>query len=701
MSEINHQPEVEADGDARREEPAQGDEVRIGVYTCQCGGNISDVVRCSEVCEAMAQLPGVVVSRTDMSLCSDAGQALIEQDIKEKGINRVVIGACAPSLHERTFRGTVARAGLNPYLYNHVGLREQVSWVHHDDPDSATGKAMRLMATGIAKARKLEPLGAIKLRAERHALVIGGGVAGLRTAWDLARRGITVTLIEKTPFLGGRVAQLENVFPNAEPAREGLQALIERVVAHPSITIHTNAELEHVAGYVGDYQVTIRQTPRGVSPQFDGLAAAAAVCPVETPDPFNYGLTKRKAIYRPYPEAYPQTPAIDWENCTSCGECQRANGAGISLDDTPKRFDLNVGAVVVATGFRPYESYTGEFGYGDLEEVITLPQLIRLLALTDEDTQTLHWAGRPVRSLALIHCVGSRQREGVDRPQSDGQVNDYCSRVCCTATLQAANELRERFKNLHIFDIYRDIRTYGRGHEAYYRLAAEGNVRFVRMPDDETPQVVAAPPESGHALLVRTRDILTEGIELEIPVDLVVLAVGMMPGITPEDENDPVQLLKINRGVDRFLQEVHPKLQPVETAVRGVVLAGTAQGPMNIQESVAAASAAAAKVAVLLGQGQVELEPFVARVNPDLCDGSGECVKVCCYEGAIRLEMVSENGHTAQRAVITPANCAGCGACVSACPNRAIDVLGWTLQQYEAMVDVIAEDDVLHVESTV
>ncbi|MFW6068983.1 MAG: FAD-dependent oxidoreductase, partial [Chloroflexota bacterium] len=297
MSEINHRTEEETGSSVEPEMQVEGDEVRIGVYTCQCGGNISDVVRCREVSEALARLPGVVVSRTDMSLCSDAGQALIEEDIKEKGVNRVVIGACAPSLHERTFRGTVARAGLNPYLYNHVGLREQVSWVHHDNPDGATAKAIRLMATGTAKARMLEPLGAIQLRAERHALVLGGGIAGLRTAWDLARRGIAVTLIEKTPFLGGRVAQLEAVFPNAEPARDILQTLIERVVAHPSITVYTNTELEQVSGYVGDYQVTLRQTPRGVTPQFDALEEAAAACPVETPDPFNYGLTKRKAIY--------------------------------------------------------------------------------------------------------------------------------------------------------------------------------------------------------------------------------------------------------------------------------------------------------------------------------------------------------------------------------------------------------------------
>lgn len=701
MSEKAQQPQDAVGGEEKRGEEIRGEPVRIGVYTCHCGGNISDVVRCQQVSEAAAQLPDVVVSRTDLSLCSDAGQALIEEDIKERGINRVVIGACAPSLHEKTFRGTVARAGLNPYLYYHVGLREQDSWVHHDDRDGATQKAIRLMASGVAKARLLEPLEAIRLRAERHALVIGGGVAGLRAAWDLARRGIRVTLIEKTPFLGGRMAQLETVFPTGAPARPSLHELIDKVVSHPRISVHTNAELEQVSGYVGDYQVTIRKRPRGVTAQFDGLEAAVAACPEEVPDAFNYGLTMRKAIYSLYPGCYPQTPAIDWEHCTRCGRCQQVNGEGISLGDSPTRLELSVGAVVVATGFRPYEPHPGEYGYDTFEEVITLPQLIRLLALTDENAKTLQWAGRPVRNVALIHCVGSRQLEGVNDPQADGQVNDYCSRVCCTATLHVTHELRQRFQDLHLFDVYEDIRTYGRGHEAYYRQASEDTVRFIRFHDDELPEVAAAPPDAAHPLLVRVKDYLTWGTEVEIPVDLVVLAVGMMPNMTPGEDDSLVQLLKINRGTDRFLLEVHPKLRPVETAVPGVVLAGTAQGPMTIQESCAAASAAAAKVAVLLGQGQVELEPFVARVDSDLCDGSGQCVEVCCYEDAIRLETISVNGHTAQRAVVTPANCAGCGSCVSACPNRAIDLQGWTLRQYEAMVEAIAAKEPLKVEATI
>ncbi len=288
----------------------------------------------------------------------------------------------------------------------------------------------------------------------------------------------------------------------------------------------------------------------------------------------------------------------------------------------------------------------------------------------------------------MIHCVGSRQIDGLDKPQPDGQVNEYCSRVCCTATLRAANEMRTRFPEVDIFDFYRDMRTYGRGHEDIYRQAAKKRVMFFRYQGEEPPVVRRTSAAEDHPLAVTVKDSLTWGEEIEVPVDLVVLAVGMMPNPVP----DLIDLFKIAPGKERFLLEVHPKLRPVETAVPGIVLAGTAQGPMNIQESSAAASAASAKVAGLLAQGEVELEPFVARVDPERCEGSGECVTACPYEGAILLQTVSANGQSAEQAIVTPANCKGCGTCVGACPNRAIDLLGWTLEQYDAMIDALTAD---------
>jgi len=669
----------------------QPEEIRIGVYTCYCGGNISDVVDCEEVAQTLSHLPNVVVSRTNMSMCSDAGQALIEDDIKNKNVNRVIIGACAPSLHEKTFRSTVARAGLNPYLYHHVGLREQDSWIHHDDPQGATQKAIRLMVAGLGKSRLLEPLEAINLNAEKHALVIGGGVAGLRSALDIARSGLQVTLIEKSPFLGGHMTQLETVFPTEESARESLHVLIEDVLANPKITVHTMAQLEEVNGYVGDFRITIQQDSRGVTDEI--AEAAMAACDLDVADEFNYGLTKRKVIYRAYPGCYPSTPAVDWANCPDGKIELNLNGKTTTFENESRTFDLKVGAVVMATGFNPYVPAEGEYGYGRIPEVITLSQMIRLMALLEEGKE-LEWNGHPVRDIALIHCVGSRQIDGVNEPQADGEINPYCSRVCCTASLHTLNLVRERFPDVNIFDLYQDIRTYGRGHEKYYIEALENEIRFARYQGTDLPEITTAPEGDTHPVLVKVTDYLTWGEEIEIPVDLVVLAGGVMP----RQIDDLIKNLKISPGTDRFLLEVHPKLRPVETAVPGVILAGTAQGPMNIQESCASAGAAAAKVLILLGQGFVELDPFVAWVNPERCDGSGECVEVCCYEDAIALETFSENGKEYKKAVITPANCVGCGACVSACPTQAIDIQGWTLGQYEAMVDAIAADLPVEVE---
>jgi heterodisulfide reductase subunit A len=661
-----------------------GETPRIGVYTCYCGGNISKVVQCEKVAKALGKLPNVTVSRTNMSLCSDAGQSMIEQDIRELGVNRVVIGACAPSLHEQTFRGTVVRAGLNPYLYQHMGLREQDSWVHHEDPEGATEKAIHLMAAGVGKARLLQPLENIRLGAEKHALVVGGGVAGLRAALEIARQDLRVTLVEKSPFLGGRMAQLDSLFPTDEPALPLLRDLIGQVAAHPNITILTYAEVVNIAGYVGNFHISVRQHSRGVNPlEAETLTAA---CKQEVADEFNYGLTKRKVIYQAYPGCYPSTPAVDWENYANTPI--PLNGKQVVFEDHPSMIELNVGAIVMATGFDPYQPRTGEYGFDLIPEVVTLPQLIRYLALHQDEKQ-LTWNGHPVRDVVLIQCVGSRQKEGVSEPQPDGQVNDYCSRVCCTANLHMANELHKQFPELNIFNLYQDIRTYGRGQEDYYRHALENQVRFLLYHGDELPEVVANSTGDSHSVLVRVKDYLTYGEELEVPADLVVLAVGMMP----RQIDDLVQMLKVSRGADRFLLEVHPKLRPVETAVNGVVLAGTAQGPMNIQEAITAASAAAAKVSAMLGRGYVELPPYVAAVDPEKCTGSGECVQVCEYDGAIALQTMIENGQEIRRAVVTPANCSGCGACVSACPTRAINIQGWTLPQYEAMVDAIAADD--------
>ncbi|MFN2121714.1 MAG: CoB--CoM heterodisulfide reductase iron-sulfur subunit A family protein, partial [Anaerolineales bacterium] len=412
---------------------------RIGVYVCHCGGNISGTVQCELVAKVLSKYPGVAVTRTHEAMCSDAGQSMIEEDIKENGVNRVVVGACAPMLHEQTFRGAVTRAGLNPYLYHHVGLREQDSWVHGSDKQAATEKAIRLMGAGVAKARLLQPLDPIRLSAEKHALVIGGGVAGLKAALDVARQGLRVSLVEKSPFLGGHMAQLETVFPTEEGARNLLQALIHKVVAHPNVTVFTQAEIVGVSGYVGNFDIHVQQHSRGVNPE--NAEALMNASTAETDDSFNYGLTKRKLVYKPYEGCYPDLPAVDWDHYD--GRPLDVGGWPVVLKDEPKSFELNVGAVVVATGFDPYTPPQGEYGFADFPRVITLPQLIRKLGLTKAGAP-LEWDGREVHNLALIHCVGSRQVEGVQQPQADGKVNEYCSRVCCTASMHATASSRRK-----------------------------------------------------------------------------------------------------------------------------------------------------------------------------------------------------------------------------------------------------------------
>jgi heterodisulfide reductase subunit A len=540
----------------------------------------------------------------------------------------------------------------------------------------------------------LKPLSHILLEAGKHALLIGGGVSGLRAARQISKRGLKVTLVEKSPFLGGRMAQLEETFPHGTPARDELHPLIAEVLSDPNIEGHTGTEVTGVKGYIGDFSVTARRVSRGVSDDAGDLKEAMRVCPVTVPDEFNYGLTDRKALYLSYEGCYPPVPAVDWANCTKCGECRKApGGRSIRLDGEAESFELGVGAIVVATGFKPYEPREGEYGFGQIPGVMTLPAFIRFLALS-RGGKALEFEGRPVRRIGFVHCVGSRHIDGVHDPMADGKVNDYCSRVCCTASLHVAKEILERYPETKIFDYHEDIRAYGRGHEDIYTEVSSKGVFFLRFHGDHLP--AAEPGTDGDGrILVRTVDHLTDGMEVETAVDLLVLAVGFLPApgvidwdVGEEERRDLAKLLKINPGADRFLQEVHPKLRPVETAVSGIVLAGAAQGPMNIQESCAAASAAAAKVAVLLSRGQVELEPFVAVVDSAKCDGTGACVEVCQYEDAIALRDVDGES----RAVITPANCSGCGVCVSACPNGAIDVQGFTIGQYEAMIDALLGD---------
>ncbi len=609
---------------------------KVGVYLCHCGGNISDHVDVEQLAQRVEQLPGVSVVRTNTFMCSDPGQELIQEDIKNGRIDRVVVASCAPSLHELTFRNAIRRAGMNPYLYEHANIREQVSWVHHGE--AATEKAASLVAAAAAKAGELTPLEPIRVPANKNAVVIGAGIAGMRAALDLSRAGLGVTLVEQSSWLGGRVAQLERLVPTGDSAENVILTLYREICADSNIQVLCDTRVAGCQGYVGNFKLTLETLP---------------------PDPKAQDTVE--GTYVPF-----------------------AGVRGARAAEPPVQpFSMETGAVIMATGFQPYEPPTGEYCFGKMKEVVTLSDFIRGMAQAGGGGGVLTFQGRPIRRVAFIHCVGSRQIPGIHDSGENGRLNEYCSRTCCSATLGAAVALRGRWPETQVFDFYRDIRTYGRGHEALYEQAAQQRVLFFRF-EPESPPVVQRSSGGRFPLCVEVKDTLTFGETVSAEVDLVVLAVGMQA--RPID--DLVEMMKLPRGMDGFLQEVHPKLRPVEVANTGVLLAGTCQAPMDIGEACAAAQAAAAKTSALLSKGYIEMDPYVAQVDTQLCEGEGRCAQVCPVEGTVRLEAV-DGDSTRKRAEINPALCTGCGICVAECPHQAIDINGWTLKQYEAMVDAI------------
>ena len=350
---------------------------------------------------------------------------------------------------------------------------------------------------------------------------------------------------------------------------------------------------------------------------------------------------------------------------------------------------VETGVIVLATGFRSYSPRTGEFGYGEFGEVITLPDLIRRLGEDSNRGQVLEMDGRKIRSIGMIHCVGSRQIPGIHEGDASGNLNEYCSRTCCTALLHAANQIRENYPGTRVFDFYRDIRTYGRGQEEIYNQASANGVVFLRFEPEGPPVVTRQDSMDGYPLQIHVKDTLTFGEEVELPVDLAVLAVGMEANPVP----DLVEMMKLPVGADRFLLEVHPKLRPVELPVAGLLVAGTCQAPMDIGEACNAAGAAAVKASGVLARGHVELDPYVAEVDLGKCKGTGACVEACLSEGALKMVEMEVDGEKVRRAQVFPALCLGCGACVAVCPENAININGWTLKQYEDMVDMIVADE--------
>lgn len=654
-----------------KNEQRSPNERRVGVYICHCGGNISDHVDVERVRGEVEKELGVTVAKTSMFTCSDASQQEIIEDIEENNLDGMVVASCSPKLHLFTFRGVAERAGLNPFQYVQVNIREQASWPHSDDNEGATRKAIGLVRGGVEKVKRTEPLEPIRVTSVKRALIVGAGIAGMRAAVEMADLGVEVFLIERASFVGGAVARLGVMYPSGKRGDEVIARLIEEITKRDTITVFTNTELVAKKGYIGNFDVTLKIRPRHVTTGGGDFTAAIDSCPVEVPDEHNRGLTKRKAIYRAYPGAYPSRPAIDLENCTKCELCREARPDAIDFEEQDDEIRLNVGAIITATGFDDYEPAGNEYGYGT-EGVVTLPAFERMVDLADG--RLMH-NGREVNTVVFIYCVGSRQSRDVENG------NHYCSRYCCNAAVGASRTAAAKFDGLTAYHIYRDIRTYGK-FELLYEDASRGGAVFVRF-DEKAPPTVRS---DGNGLLVSVKDLLTAGEEIEIPADLVVLATGMVPR-----ENELLTAaLRLPLGSDGFYNEIHPKLRPVETVIDGVYIGGCCQGPRNSSESIVSALSAVSKAASLLVKGYVDLQPFIAYVEEDLCTWCGECEKACPYSA---IEKVAPGGREIAR--VRDMLCKGCGACLPVCPYDATQLKGYTDDQIMSMIEAFVEEDAL------
>jgi heterodisulfide reductase subunit A len=569
-------------------------ERRIGVYVCHCGGNISDYVDVERVVAEIEHEPGVKVARHTMFTCSDATQSEIVADIEGQELDGLVVASCSPKLHTYTFRNAAKRAGLNPYQYTQVNIREQCSWAHTDDHEGATEKAIRLVRAGVNRTRLTSPLEPLVVETSQRALVIGGGIAGLRAALGLAEIGLGVFLVEKSPELGGWVGRFGEMYPHGKSGRELVGHLIEQVRARPDVTVLTNAEVTGKAGSFGNYTASIH----------------------------------------------------------------------VGGEQGPETIEVEVGSIIVATGFDAYEPDAGEYGYG-IEGVLTLPQFKELLDNATDGPLELN--GRRVRSIGYVYCVGSRQPDG----------HTYCSRYCCPAAIHASLQVAERDADVRQYHLYREIRAYGE-HELSFAESRKRGSLYLRFADDDPPEVA----RDDDGLKVTVRDLLTAGEELTIGVDLLVLVTGMVP----RENEELVQALKLPVSADGFFNEIHPKLRPVETVVDGVLVAGACQGPKTSAESVASGLAAVTQSAAMLKLGHAELDPQVAVVHAEACTACGECVSACPF-GAISLV---EGGETSV-AFVDGALCKGCGACTPVCAEDAIDLLGYTDAQVRSMIEGMAE----------
>ncbi|MDY6965276.1 MAG: CoB-CoM heterodisulfide reductase HdrA2 [Halobacteriota archaeon] len=638
--------------------------MRVGVYVCHCGLNIASFVDIEEVVRYFEEQDDVTVARQIDYACSDAGQDVIKKDIRELEIDRVVVASCSPRMHEPTFRRCIEDAGLNPYLLEMVNIREQCSWTHSEERALATQKVKDLIRMGVAKAWRLKPLEKITVKVNKDVLIVGGGVAGIHAALDLAKAGIKVFMVERSPTIGGHMALFNEVFPTNDCSICVLAPKMVDVSTDQNITLFTNSDLVSVDGSVGNFKVKVRRRPRFVDEEKckGCIDICADVCPIEVPNESDFGIGSRRSIYLPIPQSIPLVAVIDPKSCVGCKLCEEACEAdAIDYYQKEEEIELNVGGIIVATGYDLFDAtIKSEYGYGHLKDVVTNMEFERMLNASGPTRgQVLRISDRKIpEKIAFILCVGSR----------DENTNSYCSRVCCMASMKNAYLMKEQYPDTDITIFYTDIRASGEGYEEYYLKTQKMGIKYTR------GRVSSAEESEEGKVALWYEDTTMDEIYRE-DFDMVVLANGLIPS---EGSLELSSVLNLAKNPDGFFAPLHIKMNPMDTQISGVFIAGCATGPKDIQSSIAQGYAASSRVQSLLGKGEIELDPMSAHVIEDICNGCKLCVDVCKFEN---IKIIDKKAH------VDELSCKGCGSCAAACPTGAIEMKNFTDEQITSQIN--------------